>query len=78
MAPEALQQHVEMLRGELDKTRADLMQAGATKIIEGNCEPVAHVPIHPRNGPLWANTVARLDVGDRPQHYPTRPLVFAD
>ncbi|WP_232355981.1 hypothetical protein [Burkholderia vietnamiensis] len=39
-------------------------------------EAVAHVPIHPKRGPLWANTVATLDA-DRPAYYPTRALYFA-
>ncbi|ACC71097.1 hypothetical protein PPMP20_04250 [Paraburkholderia phymatum] len=38
-------------------------------------EPVAYVPIHPKNGPLWANTVPTLD-SDRPKHYETRALYF--
>jgi hypothetical protein len=38
-------------------------------------EAVAYVPVHPRNGPLWANTVPSLD-NDRPQHYPVRELFF--
>lgn len=38
-------------------------------------EPVAFVPIHPRTGPLWANTVPSLD-NDRPS-YPTNALVYA-
>jgi hypothetical protein len=36
-------------------------------------EPVAWVPVHPKSGPLWANTVASMD-SDRPQHYPLMPL----
>lgn len=36
-------------------------------------EPVAFVPIHPKTGPLWANTVPSLDC-DRPQHYDVMPL----
>jgi hypothetical protein len=35
--------------------------------------PVAYVPIHPRTGPLWANTVRSLD-DDRPKHYPVMAL----
>ena len=36
-------------------------------------EPVAWVPVHPKHGRLWANTVPSLD-NDRPQHYPVDPL----
>ncbi|MFL9904601.1 hypothetical protein PQR71_41820, partial [Paraburkholderia fungorum] len=39
-------------------------------------EPVAYVPVHPRSGPLWANTVPTLDA-DRPRHYEVRPVYFA-
>lgn len=40
-------------------------------------EPVADVPIHPRQGPLWANVRPRG--ADTPiPSYPTRPLIFAD
>lgn len=35
--------------------------------------PVAYVPIHPRNGPLWANTVPTLE-SDRPANYEVMPL----
>ncbi|WP_244103967.1 hypothetical protein [Burkholderia gladioli] len=36
-------------------------------------EPDAYVPIHPRNGPLWASTVTSLDA-DRPKSYPVKPV----
>jgi hypothetical protein len=41
-------------------------------------EPVAHVPIHPRIGPLWMDTFAHgTDVSQsRPMHYPTMALYF--
>ena len=40
-------------------------------------QPVAFVPIHPRNGPLWASTIPSLD-RDYPANYELRPLMFAD
>lgn len=40
---------------------------------DGGEVAVAYVPIHPRNGPLWANTVPTLE-SERPSHYPTMPL----
>jgi hypothetical protein len=41
------------------------------------CEqPVAYVPIHPRTGPLWANTVPTLE-SERPSHYPVMALYAA-
>ncbi|MFP3637809.1 hypothetical protein [Paraburkholderia sp. SIMBA_054] len=57
--------------------RAELNTAAAIGIAEGAAaisKPLAHVPIHPRTGPLWANTVEFLDKGDRPKHYPTLAL----
>lgn len=36
-------------------------------------QPVAYVPIHPRYGPLWANTVPTLE-SERPSHYPVMAL----
>jgi hypothetical protein len=38
--------------------------------------PDAYVPIHPRSGPLWANTVPTLE-SDHPTHYEMRPVYFA-
>lgn len=35
-------------------------------------DPVAWVPVHPRTGPLWANTITSIDA-DRPS-YPLMPL----
>ncbi len=40
--------------------------------------PVAWVPIHPRNGPLWSMTTDKPDPERLPASYPLRPLVFAD
>ncbi|MBN3761160.1 hypothetical protein [Burkholderia sp. Ac-20365] len=60
--------------------RADLNTASAIGIAAGGVpmtEPIAHVPVHPRTGPLWANTVESLEKGDRPKSYPTLPL-YAD
>lgn len=39
-------------------------------------EPVAYVPIHPRLGPLWPNTIPTKDC-EHPAHYPLRPVYFA-
>lgn len=50
-----------------DGVRAAPVQSG---------EPVAYVPVHPRSGPLWANTVPTLDA-DRPRHYEVWPVYFA-
>lgn len=36
-------------------------------------EPVAWVPVHPRNGPLWANCIPTKD-SPHPAHYPLKPL----
>jgi hypothetical protein len=36
----------------------------------------AYVPIHPKLGPLWANTVTTLDA-DHPAHYAMRPVYLA-
>jgi hypothetical protein len=36
--------------------------------------PVAFVPVHPKNGPLWANTTAIPNSENVPQHYPLMPL----
>lgn len=44
--------------------------------VESGKVPVAWVPVHPRTGPLWANTVASLDA-DRPASYPVMPLYSA-
>ena len=40
---------------------------------EAQVEPVAVVPIHPRQGPLWANTV-QFGNENVPQHYPLMNL----
>lgn len=40
-------------------------------------EPDAWVPIHPRNGPLWAMTTDKPN-DERLPSYPLRPVVFAD
>ena len=41
-------------------------------------EPVAHVPIHPRNGPLWADTYPEGSAADgRSPHYERMPLYAA-
>lgn len=39
----------------------------------GEQQPVAYVPIHPRTGPLWANTIPTLE-SERPAHYPLMAL----
>lgn len=39
-------------------------------------QPVAYVPVHPRNGPLWAHTVPTME-SDRPASYPVMPLYAA-
>jgi hypothetical protein len=57
---------------------ADLIEQQAARIAELEAragEAVAYVPVHPRNGPLWANTVPSMS-NDRPQHYPVRTLFF--
>lgn len=41
-------------------------------------KPVAWVPIHPRNGPLWAMATDKPDPERLPNSYPLRPLAFAD
>lgn len=40
---------------------------------ETSATPVAYVPIHPRTGALWANTVPSL-ASERPAHYPVMAL----
>lgn len=50
-------------------------QLGTAPAAQAQGEPVAYVPIHPRLGPLWPNTVPTLEC-DRPAHYPTKPLYF--
>lgn len=53
--------------------RAALSQAGQG----GQGEVVADVPIHPRQGPLWANVRPRGSDTPVPS-YPMRPLAYAD
>jgi hypothetical protein len=43
-----------------------------------SAQPVAWVPIHPRNGPLWSMTTDKPDPERLPGSYPLRPLAFAD
>jgi hypothetical protein len=42
-----------------------------------DAQPVAYVPVHPRTGALWANTVPTLD-SERPAHYPVMALYSVD
>lgn len=39
--------------------------------------PVAHVPVHPRQGPLWSDTVAAGSEVHRSNSYPLMPLYAA-
>lgn len=39
--------------------------------------PVAHVPVHPRQGPLWSDTVAAVSEVHRSNSYPLMPLYAA-
>ncbi|KWB89891.1 hypothetical protein [Burkholderia ubonensis] len=58
----------EAVAGALESCGAIIAPADAPA--EGR-EPDAYVPIHPRNGPLWASTVTSLDA-DRPASFPVR------
>lgn len=57
----------------LDMADAALGRASQGAMPADVREPDAYVPIHPRNGPLWANTVTSLDT-DRPKSYPVQPV----
>jgi hypothetical protein len=70
---------------ELEKERAEaiserdanaqryLEQLSERSAIETPVAPAAYVPVHPINGPLWANTIASLD-SDHPRSYELMPL----
>ncbi|BEH27421.1 hypothetical protein [Burkholderia pseudomallei] len=67
--------------GSVTKTVAqvlDMADAALGRASQGNApaemrKPDAYVPIHPRNGPLWASAVTSLDA-DRPKSYPVQAV----
>lgn len=78
-ANDAMREVARELREEYARTDRGKWLALAMQIESALSRPdggevaVAYVPIHPRNGPLWANTVPTLE-SERPSHYPTVPL----
>lgn len=61
---------------------------GVTLLVQGDVRPnfkpaaqargpVAHVPVHPRNGPLWADTIPAGSNFQRSEHYPRMALYAA-
>lgn len=65
-----LAQHVGKSPRRMTDAEADAVDRASEKAGE---QPVAYVPIHPRYGPLWANTVPTLE-SERPSHYPVMAL----
>lgn len=59
--------------GMLNDMRAMLESAPAVAGAKDHATPAAWVPIHPRNGPLWANAITSLDA-DHPAHYELMPV----
>ncbi|KGS79537.1 hypothetical protein [Burkholderia pseudomallei] len=67
--------------GSVTKTVAqvlDMADAALGRASQGDAsaemrKPDAYVPIHPRNGPLWASAVTSLDA-DRPKSYPVQAV----
>lgn len=66
------QDHMDKVLVEVTEERE---QARAQLRSLDRCAPAAYVPIHPRNGPLWASTIPSLD-RDHPS-YEMRPVYFA-
>ncbi len=58
----------------IDKKAIHALTVARDAAIAQQAEPVAHVPVHPRNGPLWSMTTATPDPERLPEHYPLMPL----
>ena len=59
---------------ELDALRSERDELSARLAEIERAEPVAWVPMHPRNGALWAMTTATPSEERLPSHYPLSPL----
>lgn len=65
---------LEELFAELDALRRERDDLAARLAKVEQAEPVAWVPMHPRQGALWAMTTATPSEERLPSHYPLSPL----
>lgn len=55
----------------------EIIEAEVRTLAAGEQQPVALVPVHPRLGPLWANTVSSAAPDNVPASYPLMNLYAA-